>query len=585
LLHTYGTGPGGGSLLAEGLFKDKPDAPPTSGAGTRLMWYPDKAAFRAGEVTGVNWNKDSIGDHSVAMGLDTRAKGIASLAMGNASLATADYAVALGAVANASGTRSVAIGAGTIASNSWSTAIGSYTTASGLYASAIGYMNHAEGNFSMALGENTRAYSKSEMVVGSYNSAYTPVSKTAWAPADRLFVIGNGAEGSGHNAVTVLKNGNIGIGTDMPNAALHIQESETQNGNVVFAGLNDLYTSTPGDPPASEDGSYMMWYADKAAFRAGFFNAYSIRKDSIGRFSVAMSRSSIASGEHAVAIGEFAKASGWASLAMGGIYAAAYGSESISLDGNSWGDYSVSIKGSAEGYGSLAIGGISIGMHSVTLGRNTKAPSFAETVVGQFNSEYTPLSATVWNDADRLFVVGNGVDEKHKSNALTILKNGNTTVGGSLTTEGNVTVTGNLGATGNVLANGDVTANGKLKVNGSKGVVRTISGDQMKTLDVPVVVNTTISGGATANIENPRCAGCGKHNDQWWRYRKHQLHLSRSFQCGTKRVCRQCYHRRGVCRSGYVGGSGYYNRGQTVYFQPEKRIAVAQFYGEDGGLR
>jgi hypothetical protein len=139
-------------------------------------------------------------------------------------------------------------------------------------------------------------------------------------------------------------------------------------------------------------------------------------------------------------------------------------------------------------------------MHSVTLGRNTKAPSFAETVVGQFNSEYTPLSPTVWNDADRLFVIGNGVDEKHKSNALTILKNGNTTVGGSLTTEGNATVTGNLGATGNVFANGNVTANGKLKVNGSKGIVRTISGDQLKTLEVPVVVNTTISGGATANI-------------------------------------------------------------------------------------
>jgi hypothetical protein len=87
-----------------------------------------------------------------------------------------------------------------------------------------------------------------------------------------------------------------------------------------------------------------------------------------------------------------------------------------------------------------------------------------------------------WKEADRLFVVGNGKDGSNKSNALTILKNGNTTVGGNLTSEGNIAATG------------------MILVKGTKGIVRTTSGDQMKTLEVAVLVNTTISGGATTNI-------------------------------------------------------------------------------------
>ena len=41
---------------------------PVSGAGTRLMWYSDKAAFRAGRVSFNQWDTDSIGTHSIALG-------------------------------------------------------------------------------------------------------------------------------------------------------------------------------------------------------------------------------------------------------------------------------------------------------------------------------------------------------------------------------------------------------------------------------------------------------------------------------------------------------------------------------------
>ncbi len=55
---------------------------PVSGAGVRLMWYPDKAAFRAGRVTGIRWDKDSVGLFSMASGYDTKATRLAAVAMG-----------------------------------------------------------------------------------------------------------------------------------------------------------------------------------------------------------------------------------------------------------------------------------------------------------------------------------------------------------------------------------------------------------------------------------------------------------------------------------------------------------------------
>src|SRR6056297_788060 len=66
-----------GGLLVPGTFgpTTPADSIPAAGAGTRLMWYPAKAAFRAGRVglfkDGTQWNATKVGDYSVAFGVDT----------------------------------------------------------------------------------------------------------------------------------------------------------------------------------------------------------------------------------------------------------------------------------------------------------------------------------------------------------------------------------------------------------------------------------------------------------------------------------------------------------------------------------
>ena len=90
---------GDGAALFNGTIGDTP----TSGPGTRLMWIPAKAAFRAGDVNDAKWDDANIGNYSVAMGQYTKASG--------------DQSTAMGYVTEASGTHSTTLGCYTIANN------------------------------------------------------------------------------------------------------------------------------------------------------------------------------------------------------------------------------------------------------------------------------------------------------------------------------------------------------------------------------------------------------------------------------------------------------------------------------------
>ena len=56
-----------------------------------MLWYPAFAAFRAGQVTGTQWDSTSsapnVGPYSAAFGYNTVASGNSSFAWGNTSLA------------------------------------------------------------------------------------------------------------------------------------------------------------------------------------------------------------------------------------------------------------------------------------------------------------------------------------------------------------------------------------------------------------------------------------------------------------------------------------------------------------------
>jgi hypothetical protein len=104
----------GGGLLLGGDYTgdDLSNSIPATGTGTRLMWYPEKAAFRAGYVNGTQWEAPNIGAYSIAAGYNARASGDYATAFGKEVTAAQINSFAEGEYCTASGAASVALGYG-----------------------------------------------------------------------------------------------------------------------------------------------------------------------------------------------------------------------------------------------------------------------------------------------------------------------------------------------------------------------------------------------------------------------------------------------------------------------------------------
>ena len=144
---------------------------PLEGVGTRLAWYPGKAAFRAGDVDGTQWDDANVGAYSVALGRNTTASGMHSIALGRGSVAAGGSSVALGYFCNANTSASLAFGYESTVNSDYSTAIGFQTTASGNYSTAIGKGTTASGVRAMALGAGTTASGMNSTAMGCQSQA------------------------------------------------------------------------------------------------------------------------------------------------------------------------------------------------------------------------------------------------------------------------------------------------------------------------------------------------------------------------------------------------------------------------------
>ena len=248
-------------LVSTGVYTSGAIAP--SGPGTRMVWNPRKAAFRAGDVDGTQWDDENIGIRSVAFGLRTTASGNSSSAFGQFSTASGDVATAFGrstasglfstsfgVLSTASGDYSTVFGVSTDSTGNISTAFGYNTTASGDISLAYGQGTNASGELSTAFGHGTTASGKLSASFGRLNAAKSYVETvfgigaTDYTPStngesqfrttnatDRLFVIGNAIDANNNDfvdssersdALVILKNGNAGFGSSTPQDRLHV---------------------------------------------------------------------------------------------------------------------------------------------------------------------------------------------------------------------------------------------------------------------------------------------------------------------------------------------------------------------------
>lgn len=86
-----------GAVVGKGTYTGNSSILTEAGAGSKMIWYPGKSAFRAGRITGDHWNNMNIGNvstgigynvlpsgaYAIAMGYNTTASGLSSTAMGS----------------------------------------------------------------------------------------------------------------------------------------------------------------------------------------------------------------------------------------------------------------------------------------------------------------------------------------------------------------------------------------------------------------------------------------------------------------------------------------------------------------------
>ncbi|MCP9756837.1 hypothetical protein EGI26_16855 [Lacihabitans sp. CCS-44] len=352
---------------------------PDSGVGTRLMWIPERSAFRAGSVSGTQWNNANIGPYSFALGLDLKVTGLAagavgfqnqasglqSFAGGFSNIAAGNQSMAFGVGNNTSGAASLALGHTNLIPNTGTNSVvigqgnsvqvsnnyligkdnlgknilefafgyendvsaarsfsvgyfnknsgvssynfgeantthteramnlGFNNQSSGIRAVAIGSSNTPSGDFHLAIGTGnngsgvqslsmgTVSNSNSDMSIsgglGIVNNSYASVmlgiyndslltdlasggiSKTVYDANDPLFIIGNGtANNARSNALTMYKNGRVGLGTNLPSQLLDVNGSArfrsvtTDNANTVFLSIETDGTLKKTTPTASD---------------------------------------------------------------------------------------------------------------------------------------------------------------------------------------------------------------------------------------------------------------------------------------------------------------------------------------------
>jgi hypothetical protein len=75
------------------------------------------------------------------------------------------------------------------------------------------------------------------------------------------------------------------------------------------------------------------------------------------------------------------------------------------------------------------------GFAATAMGHSTEASGFGSTAIGQHNVINSGDAATSFNLTNTALSIGNGTDSAAKSDAFSVLFNGNTTAAGSVTSE------------------------------------------------------------------------------------------------------------------------------------------------------
>lgn len=174
-----------GSFLARGKYLTGPV--PMTGAGMRMMWYPARGAFRAGNATSTEWDSLNLDDYTFAFGNQVTASGYGSFAMGDQVTVSSTVGVGFGSANRVFGTAAFSVGASNVSGGFCSNTVGYTDSAMGQGCIALGYRMLAREDYSVAIGYRGRAIHEGALVLSDASSLSATLSSyTTSSAANQL---------------------------------------------------------------------------------------------------------------------------------------------------------------------------------------------------------------------------------------------------------------------------------------------------------------------------------------------------------------------------------------------------------------
>lgn len=239
---------------------------PAGLTGSRMIWCPSLAAFRAGEVLGAEWDNANIGRWSAAFGLGTTASADGSFAAGDGTVASGGSASAFGQGTTASGDGSFAIGRQFVfASGNISFAGGATVSATNTGDFVFGETSLATGGFSTCFGADAQANGQLSYAFGSFiraNATNSYVFGDGLAANPLVNAIPNSLMVGFQSDVptfyvgvaggTIGSLGNVGIGTSTPANRCEINSAVANTSGLTFTQL------TSASPTVANPGTGVL---------------------------------------------------------------------------------------------------------------------------------------------------------------------------------------------------------------------------------------------------------------------------------------------------------------------------------------
>ncbi len=257
-------------------------------------------------------------------------------------------------------------------------------------------------------------------------------------------------------------------------SALFLSLLLTAQTNPATWYLNDTSGNGIQSPSNTASGTESTAMGDSTTASGTESTAMGAGTTASGHASTATGRRTTASGDYSTAMGYQTEASGYSSTAMG-TFAMANGDFSTAVGGyqtEASGDFSTAMgrETTASGHASTAIGRrttasgdtstaigtytTASGDYSTAMGWQTTASDWSSLVLGQYNL----LGSTVTNSAtdfsleNTAFVIGNGTNSANRSDALTVLFDGTTTIAGDLNVNSDARLKANIVSLGSTLS-------------------------------------------------------------------------------------------------------------------------------------